>query len=77
MTANPVDRTPIDEPLAELERRLIAEYLAKTGHDLHTLMARTDPAARALLLEATRHASQTLSEVEARAHYVRRLHGED
>ena len=77
MTANPVDRTPIDEPLAELERQLIAEYLAKTGHDLHTLMLRTDPAARALLLEATRYASETLSEVEAKAHYVRRLHGED
>ena len=77
MTANHVDPMPIDEPLAELERQLIAAYLAKTGHDLHTLMARTDPAARALLLEATRHASQTLSEVEAKAHYVRRLHGED
>ena len=77
MTANHVDSSPIDEPMAELERQLIAEYLAKTGHDLHSLMARTDPAARALLLEATRHASQTLSEVEARAHYVRKLHGED
>jgi hypothetical protein len=77
MTANHVDPMPIDEPLAELERELIAAYLAKTGHDLHTLMARTDPAARALLLEATRHASEKLSEVEARAHYVRRLHGQD
>ena len=77
MTADHVDRMPIDEPLAELERQLIAAYLTKTGHDLHTLMARTDPEARALLLEATRHASQTLSEVEAKAHYVRRLHGED
>ena len=76
MTANHVDPIPVDEPLAELERQLISAYLAKTGHDLHTLMARSDPEARALLLEATRHASQRLSEVEARAHYVRRLHGE-
>jgi hypothetical protein len=77
MNPNDVDPIPIDEPLAELERQLISAYLASTGHDLRTLLARTDPEARALLLQATQHVSQQLSEVEARAHYLRSLHGAD
>ena len=75
MTPNHVDPIPLEQPLAELERELIAAYLARTGHDVHSVIARTDPEARALLLEATRYASERLSEVEARAHYVRSLHG--
>lgn len=75
MTEKNVDRPPLEQPAAQLERDLICAYLAKSGHDLHTLMARQDPEARALLLEATRHASQKLGEIEARAHYVRSLHG--
>lgn len=76
MTANPIDPIPLERPLAELERELIAAYLSKAGHDPQTVMARTDPEARALLLDATRYASQRLREVEARAHYVRSLHGQ-
>jgi len=76
MTARDADNHPLEQPLAELECELIAAYLEKSGHDLHTLLGRTDPEARALLLEATAHASQKLTEVEARAHYVRNLHGQ-
>ena len=77
MTDNPIDRPALEQPAAELERELIAAYLAKSGHDLHSLMARRDPEARALLVEAAHHASEKLSEIEARAHYVRSLHGQD
>lgn len=70
------DRTPLEQPLAELERELIAAYLAGAGQDFHTLIMRDDPEARQLLAEASRYASEKLSEVEARSRYVRHLHGE-
>ena len=35
------DTVPIEEPLAELERHLIAAYVAGAGHDLHDLRTRT------------------------------------
>jgi hypothetical protein len=68
---------PLEEPLAELERQLIKDYVAGEGHDLGTLLARNDEDARRLLAEASRYASVKLSEVEARSHYVRLLHGEE
>lgn len=68
---------PIQEPLAELERRLIDEYLRAAGENPDTLRARHDDAARRLLVEASSHASATLAEVECRSHYVRRLHGSE
>jgi hypothetical protein len=64
------------DPLAELERHLISAYVAGAGHDLDELRARTDEDARRLLAEASRYASAKLSEVEARAQYVHKLHGE-
>ena len=69
------DTVPIEEPLAELERHLIAAYLAGAGHDLHDLRTRTDEAARNLLAEASRYASTRLSEIEARFQYLHTLHG--
>ena len=75
MTTPDPDRSPIEEPLAELERQLIRAYVAGAGHDLQTLMGRTDDEAKAILTAASRHASETLSEIEARSHYLRKLHG--
>jgi len=66
---------PIEEPLAELERHLINAYLAGAGSDFHTLMLRNDDEARALLAQASQYASERLSEIEARSHYLKRLHG--
>jgi hypothetical protein len=69
---------PIEEPLAELERQLIDEYLRGAGHDPEQLRARHDePAARALLTDAATYAASRLAEVEARSHYVRNLHGQE
>ncbi len=76
MPAEHDDRPPLEEPLSELERQLIAGYLAQKGHDYRSLVSRTDAEARALLASATLYASERLSEIEARSHYVHELHGE-
>jgi hypothetical protein len=68
------DTKPLEEPLAELERRLIDEYLRTQGHDPDALRARHDEAARRLLAAASVHAAVKLTEIESRAHYVRGLH---
>ena len=75
MTIDSTDRTPMEAPLAELERQLIAAYLAGAGCDLQTIFKREDIEARTLLEAASRYASVTLSEVEARCHYLDELHG--
>jgi hypothetical protein len=66
----------LEDPLAELERQLIHAYLAGAGQEFHTLVARTDDDARQLLAEASRYASSKLSEIDARLHYLRGLHGQ-
>lgn len=77
MSSKDSDRAPIEEPLAELERQLISAYVAGAGYDLATLLARNDEEARAILTAASRHASETLTEIEARSHYLRKLHGHE
>jgi hypothetical protein len=76
MRANQIAPPPLEEPLAELERRLIGAFVAGTGHDVHALHARHDDQARALLTDASRYASEVLSEIEARSHYIHALRGE-
>lgn len=76
MTTNASDLTPLEEPLAELERQLMKAYLAGAGQDFEALLHRTDEEARRLLADASRYAAAKLSEVEARSHYLRHLHGE-
>ena len=66
----------LEEPHSELERQLIANYLAQTGHDYRALIERTDDASRKLLADAAHYASERLSEIEARSHYLHELHGE-
>lgn len=77
MPTKDTDRSPIEEPLAQLERQLISAYVAGVGYDLQTLLARNDEEARTILAAASRHASETLSEIEARSHYLRKLHGHE
>ena len=76
MAADLTDTVPVEEPLAELERHLIAAYVAGGGEDLHDLRTRTDDAARRILAEASRYASVKLTEIEARFHYLHTLHGD-
>ncbi len=76
MVTNDIETLRLEEPLAELERQLISAHVAGAGHDVHALLARDDEEARRFLAEASRYASVKLSEVEARSHYVRALHGD-
>ena len=76
MRTNDKDQQPLHDPLAELERHLISAYVAGAGHDLDELLRRADEDAKRLLAEASQYASGKLSEVEARSHYLHKLHGE-
>jgi hypothetical protein len=67
---------PLEDPMAEIERHLIHAYLAGAGQDFQTLIQRDDPDARRLLAAASEYASAKLSEMEARLHYLRSLHGQ-
>jgi hypothetical protein len=75
MGSKPIPDTPIEEPLAELERRLLAEYLRNSGETYESLQARTDAYAHQLLTQASSYVATRLAEVEARSHYVRALRG--
>jgi len=70
------DTTPIEEPLAQLERELINAYITGAGQDVEALRARDDEDARKLLAEASMYASARLTEVESRSHYLHKLRGE-
>ena len=67
---------PLQDPMAELERELIHAYLAGAGYDFQTLARRDDGEAQQLLRAASQYASAKLSEIEARLHYVKGLHGQ-
>ena len=75
MTKNEADVPPMEEPLAELERELIAAYIAGAGQDPRALAARDDDEARQLRIEASLYACSRLTEVESRLHYLRGLRG--
>ena len=62
------------DPLAQLERAFIVEYLQGRGYGLSTLRELPGKEADALLKEASIYASGRLSEVESRAHLVDDLH---
>lgn len=57
MTRHDIDPPPLQDPLAEIERHLMAASLAGADHDLNELLTRTDEEAHALLAEASRYAS--------------------
>jgi len=71
------DALPLEEPLAELERRLIDEFLRSAGHDPDVLRARHDDESRHLLVEASAYASNKMAEIETRGHYLRALRGKE
>ena len=75
MGSKPTPDKPLEEPLAELERRLLAEYLRNTGETYESLHARTDPYAHKLLTQASAYVATRLADVEARSHYLRALRG--
>ena len=74
MATDRTDVPPLEEPLAELERHIIDEYIRRLGHDPNVLRTSMDAGARRILVAASTYAATRLSEVEARSHYIRELH---
>jgi hypothetical protein len=62
------------DPLAQLERAFIEEYLQGRGHHLNGLRELPTEQATALMKEASTYASGRLTEFETRAHLVSDLH---
>lgn len=71
-----MDRAPMTDPEALMERSLIDEFLQAHGTSLATLSSLPSDKADALLREASRYASTKLMEVEARARFVHSIKGD-
>jgi hypothetical protein len=62
------------QPLEELERSLIDEYVRDSGYDPRTLSNLAERVRQRLLRAASVYASSKLTEVEARSRFVERIH---
>ena len=71
---NQVPKTSVGDPLSELERAFMAEFLQDRGHTLESVQMLPPAQAHVLLQEASVYASCRLSEVESRAHLVHDMH---
>jgi len=71
-----IDRAPIEDPNADLERALINDFIRARGYDPTRLHELPEDQRRHLLREAAAHAAGRLTEMEARAHYIDELHGQ-
>jgi hypothetical protein len=66
--------TPLEDPLAQLERALIDDYLQTRGCSLSTIDLRPPDERRLLLTQAAQYAAVRLAEIDARAAYVNEMH---
>jgi hypothetical protein len=64
----------VGDPLSELERAFMAEFLQDRGHTLESARALPPAEAHVLLQQASVYASCRLTEVESRAHFVDEIH---
>jgi hypothetical protein len=62
---------------SRLEQALIEEFLRARGLDSSALHAMPEDEAKRVLTEASVYAGAKLAEVEARAHFVHAIHGEE
>ena len=69
-----IPRASVGDPLSELERAFMAEFLQDRGHTLETVRTLPPAEAHALLQQASVYASCRLTEVESRAHFVADMH---
>jgi hypothetical protein len=67
--------TPLEDPMASLERAFMEEYLHNRGASLSTVHLRPPDEVRALLTASAQYAAVRLAEVDARAAYVHEIHG--
>jgi hypothetical protein len=64
----------VGDPLSELERAFMAEFLQDRGHTLESVRMLPPARAHELLRQASIYASCRLTEVESRAHFVDDMH---
>jgi hypothetical protein len=77
MSTRQTDRSALEDPLGQLERAFIEEFVRREGHDPLMLHDLPEPQRRALLKDASTYAAGKLTEVESRAHFVHDIHGVD
>jgi hypothetical protein len=75
MKAKNPDIRAMKDPEGQLETALIEEFLLARGVDAAALRALPDAEAKRMLTEASVHAAAKLAEIDARAHFVREIHG--
>ena len=75
MARDDIQPNPVQVPLGNLERMLIEEFLRLRGMDREALDKLSDADRHHLLAEASSYASNRLTEIESRSHYVQELHG--
>lgn len=66
----------LEDPQAQLEKALIDEYLKERGCSLADVSMRTPGEQQALLAAAAQYAAVRLAEIDARAAYIHRIHGD-
>ena len=64
----------MEDPEAQLETALIEEFLRARGLDSNALHALPEDEAKHVLAEASVYAAAKLAEVDARAHFVHKIH---
>jgi len=74
MAAERPDPPGVGDPLAQLEKNFIDEFLRARGVDRQSVQQLPAEQAKSLLKGASVYAATKLTEVEARAHYVHELH---
>jgi len=75
MNTAPLDGQPLEHAERQLEQSLIQEFLRARGCDSRALEALPEKDRRRLLTEASVHAAGKLAEIEARAHFIKDVHG--
>jgi len=75
MARDDIEPNTMQPPLGNLERTLIDEFLRLRGVDREGLDKLTEAQRHDLLAEASSYASNRLTEIESRSHYVHELHG--
>jgi len=70
------DVSPVEDPIALLERSFIDEFIRTHGHDPSRLGSLPEDQRTRLLKQASTYAAVKLADVECKAHYLHDIHGE-
>jgi hypothetical protein len=70
MSTQRIEVSPLEAPLSQLERALIAEFVRARGYDPLKLTELLEHDRNVLLKEASIYASGKLTEVESREHFL-------